>query len=136
MQIEIAVIRRHFHDLFALDQFFADPTMRDQTLNGANAEAVFFTEPHQLRQTRHRAVVMQNFAEHPGRLQSGHGGQINCRFGVTSAAQDAAVFCSQRKDMAGLHEIIRLGNGIGDDLNCSRPIVRADAGRHAVRGID
>ena len=73
MQIEIAVIRRHFHDLFALDQFFADPTMRDQTLNGADAEAVFFAEPHQLRQTRHRAVVMQNFAEHPGRLQSGHG---------------------------------------------------------------
>ena len=136
MQIEIAVIGRHFHDLFALDQFFPHPPMRDQTLDGANAQAVFFAEPHQLRQTRHRAVVMQNFAEHPGRLQSGHGGKINCRFGVTSAAQDAAVLRSQRKDMAGLHQIIRLRDGIGDDLNGSRPIVRADAGGHAMRGID
>jgi len=79
---------------------------------------------------------MQNFAQDPCRLKPGHGGKINCRLGVPSAAQDATVFCSQRKDMAGLHEIVRLGNGIGYDLNSPRPIMRADPGCHAVSGID
>ena len=37
VQIEIAVLSRHFYDLFQLHQLFANPAMRDQTLNRANA---------------------------------------------------------------------------------------------------
>ena len=38
MQIEIAVIGWHLYDLFALDQLFPHPPMRDQTLDGADAQ--------------------------------------------------------------------------------------------------
>ena len=37
MQIEIAVVGRHFHDLLNLHQFFAHATIGDQTLDRANA---------------------------------------------------------------------------------------------------
>src|SRR5213594_3008759 len=37
MQIEIAVVRRHFHDLLQLHEFFANTTISDQALDGANA---------------------------------------------------------------------------------------------------
>ena len=49
MQIEVAVIGRQFHHLLELDQFLALAPVSDQTLDGANPEAVFFTKLHQLR---------------------------------------------------------------------------------------
>ncbi len=45
--------------------------MRNQTLDRANAQTVFAFELHQLRQTRHCSIVVQNFAENAGWLQSG-----------------------------------------------------------------
>ena len=83
MQIEIAVISRQFYHLFELDQLFALSSIGDQTLDRANAQPVLFAELHQLRQPRHRSVVMQDFAEHAGRLQPGHPRKIDRRFGVT-----------------------------------------------------
>ena len=107
VQIEIAVVRRQFHDLLALDQFFRHAAMRDQTLDRANAQPVLFAELHQLRQARHGAVVMQDFAEDARRLQPRHRGEIDGRFGVARAPQHAAVFRPQRKNMPRLHEIVR-----------------------------
>ena len=46
MQIEIAVIRGHFYDLFQLHQLLADASMRDQTLDRANAQTVLFAKLH------------------------------------------------------------------------------------------
>ena len=90
VELEIAVIGRQFHDLLAHDQFFAQSAISDQALDRADAQLVLFLELHQLRQPRHRAVVVQDFAEHPGRLQAGHARQIDRRFGVAGAAQHAA----------------------------------------------
>ena len=107
VQIEVAVIGRQFHDLFAYDQFFAQTAVRDQALNRADAQLVFFPELHQLGQARHRSVVVQDFAKHAGRLQARHPRQIDRRFGVTRAAQDAAFFRPQGEDMARLDKIVR-----------------------------
>ena len=106
--------------------------MRDQALDRADAQPMFLAEPHQLRQARHRSVVVQDFAEDAGRLQSGHACEIDRRFGVAGAAQHAAVLRSQRKDMSGLHQIVRRRVRIRDGLDGRRAIVRADAGGHAV----
>ena len=46
MQIEVAVIGRHFDDLLQLHQLLANAAVRDQSLDRANAEAVFLVEFH------------------------------------------------------------------------------------------
>ena len=46
MQIEIAVIGRHFHDLLQLHQLLANATVGDQTLDRADAQPVFLVEFH------------------------------------------------------------------------------------------
>jgi hypothetical protein len=62
MQIEIAIISRHFHDLLQLHQFFANAPVRNQTLDRANTQAMLLPEFHQFRQARHGAVIVQDLA--------------------------------------------------------------------------
>ena len=107
VQIEIAVIGRQFHHLLPLDQFLLQTAVGDQTLDRADAQLVFFPELHQLGQTRHRSVVVQDFAKHAGRLQARHPGEIDRRFRVTRAAQHAAVLRAQRKNVTRLDKILR-----------------------------
>ncbi len=71
----------------------------------------------------------------PAGCETGHARQIDRRLRVARAPQHAAVLGAQRKDVARLHEILRLRLGIRDRLNRGRAIVRADPGGHAARGI-
>ena len=105
MQIEIAIVGRHLHDLLQLDQLFALAAIRDQALDRANAQPVFVVKFHQLRQSRHRPVVVQDLAEHARGLQSRHSCQVDRGFGVTGAPQHAAVFGAQGKNVTGLVQI-------------------------------
>ena len=109
--------------------------MSDQTLNRANAQGVLFAEFHQLRQPRHRAVVMQNLAKHSGRLQPSHARKIDSRLCVTSPAQYAAILRPQGKDMTGLHEIFGRGFWIGNRQDRRRAIVCADSGSDTARRV-
>ena len=137
VQIEVAVIGRQFHDLLALRPAFrVSAAMRDQALDRANAQPVLFPELHQLRQPRHRSVVMQDFAKHARRLQPGQPREIHGRFRMTRAPQHAAVLGAQRKDVPRLDQIVRRRFRIRDRLDRRRPIVRADPRRHAARRID
>src|SRR5437667_11094487 len=68
MQIEIAVLGWQFYHLLQFYQLFADAPMCDQALDRTHVQSVFFAKLHQLRQPRHRAVVVQNFAKHSGTM--------------------------------------------------------------------
>ena len=136
MEIEIAVVGRQFHHLLALDQFFFQPPISDQALDGADAEAVLFLEFHQLRQPGHRAVIVQDFAENTGGLQTSHAREIDRRFGVPRTSKDAAVLRAKRKDVTGLDQVVRGRFWIRDRLDRRRAIVRADPGRDPARRID
>ena len=87
MKIEVAIIGRELHDLLRFDELFREPAMSDQALDSADAQAMFLPELHQLRQPRHRSVIVQNFAENPGRLESRHPREIHGRFRVTGATE-------------------------------------------------
>lgn len=108
VEIEIPVIGRQFHHLLAHDQLLAQATMRDQTLDRADPQLVFLFELHQLRETCHRAVVVQDFAKHAGRLQPRHPREINRRFSVASPAQDATFLRAQGENVTRLDEVLRL----------------------------
>src|SRR5438105_12313658 len=106
MQIEFTIVVRQPHNLLALNELFSTPPMSNQVLDCADSESVFFTDLHQLGQTRHRPVIVQNFAKDAGGFEAGHGGEVNCRFGVTCPPEDAAILGPQRKDMARLNQIV------------------------------
>src|SRR4029453_17886158 len=72
MQIEITIVGGTFDDLLGLYKFLANATVGDQTLNCANAQAVFLAEFHQLRQPPHGAAVGQDFTRQPAGSQHAH----------------------------------------------------------------
>ena len=104
--------------------------------DAAHLQLVLLAEFQQLRQPRHRAIGIQDFAKHAGRRKPASRARSTLASVWPARRKHAAGLRAQRKDVAGLHEIVRRGFGIDEHLDRARPIVRADAGGHAFRGID
>ena len=89
----------------------------------------------QLRQPRHRAVVVHDFAQHADGPQAGELRQVHRRLGVAGALQHAAGPCPQRKHMAGLDQIVGHHGRRGHDLDRPGAVGGADARGNAAGGI-
>lgn len=135
VQIKIAVIRGHLDDFDLLHLFLARAPVFDDRGDGANLQLVFLGEFQQFRQTRHRAVVIEDFAEHADGAQAREAHEVNGRLGVAGALEDAAGFGAERENMPRLHEIIRHGGGRRHDLDRPGAVGGADAGADALGGI-
>ena len=62
--------------------------------------------------------------------------QVAARLGVTRAHEHAAVLGDQRKDVAGLHDVVGRCVGPRGDLHGARAVGRGDAGGDALGGLD
>jgi hypothetical protein len=91
-------------------------------------------ELHQFGQAGHGAVVVHDFADDRGGLQSGHASQVAAGFGVAGADQHAFAG-GDREDVAGLHDVVGgvLGHG---DLDGARAVGGGNAGGDAFGGFD
>ena len=89
----------------------------------ADLESVFLLESQKLRQSSHRAVLIEDFANDGGGIEPRQASQIDGGLGVSSSPQDAARFALQRKNVAWLHELTRERVTAGQDLNggCAIP---------------
>ncbi len=96
---------------------------------------MFFGKFNELRQPRHRAVVVHDFTNYAYWLQTGHCCEIDCRLRVTCATEHTAILRDQWKDMARLHEIARLAHEADENLDGARAIRRTDAGGDALGGV-
>ena len=92
MQIEIAVLSRQLYDLLELHELFPETAVSDQTLDGTNAQSMFFVELHQLWQTGHGAVIVQDLAKNSRWLQACHTCHVDRGFGMSCPSQHAAIF--------------------------------------------
>jgi len=101
-----------------------------------HAQAKTFLKLDQLRQALHRAVVVDQLAQHACGRQAGERHQIDGRLRVAGALQHAARTGAQREDVAGLHQLLRVGIGIGQNLDRAGAVVGADARGNPLRGID
>src|SRR5436190_9768832 len=106
VKIKIAVLRRHFDDLFAFDEPLALTPIRDEILDAANLEPMLLLEDQQLWEPSRRAVGIEGFADHSGGNEPGKARQVDARFGVTRTAENAARFGAQREDVSGLNQIL------------------------------
>ena len=120
----------------ALDQRLVAAAVADKVGDRADLQAMLAREDFQVRQARHRAVVLHHLADHCSRLQPGHARQVAACFGMAGAHQHAAVLCLQREDVAGLHQVA--GHCIAGDSgrDRARAIRGRDAGGHAAGRLD
>src|SRR5262245_36713840 len=65
MQGEVAIVGGQLDHLDPLDQFLARTAELDEGFNGAQTQAMLFSELHQVRKARHGAVVIEDFTEDP-----------------------------------------------------------------------
>ncbi len=101
-------------------------------------EPVLGGERLQLLQPGHVALVLlrHHLAEHPGRTQAGHPGQVDGGLGVPRAAQHAALAGTQRYDVAGAGEVGRRGVGRGEQPDRAGAVGRRDAGADPLTCVD
>jgi hypothetical protein len=120
----------------ALDQAFVLAAVMDQVGDGADLQVVFFGELDQVRQARHGAVFLDDLADHRGRGQAAHFGQVAARFGMAGAHQDAALDRAQREDVARLHQVVRFCALVHGHLDGARAVGRRNTGGHALGRFD
>ena len=108
----------------------------DQVLDGDQQHFVAIGKFPQLGITRHRAVFIHDFTDHPAGLQTCEPGQIHGSFGVTSPFQDTALMCDQRKDVTRTTQIMGFGifsDGGGD---CVGSFMRRNSGGDSLCRFD
>ncbi len=120
----------------ALDQRLVAAAVVNQIGDGADLDVVRAGEFDQIGQTRHRAVVLEHFANHRCRLKPGQLGEIATGFGMSGAHQHATFACDDREGVSRHHEIGRLGVARHRRLHGACAILRRDARRHAFSGFD
>ena len=112
------------------------PPVVDQLLDRDHRQPVLVGELPQLLAALHRAVVVDDLGDHPGRLQPREPGQVDRGLGVPGPHQHAALGVAQREDVAGLHDLERLGRRVDQRPHGVRPVGRRDAGGDAVARVD
>ena len=136
IKIEVAVIGRHAHTLFALHQFLAAPAVGDEITDGAHLQLVLAAELLQIVEPRHRTVFVEDLANHPRGIESGQTHQINCRLGVARALQDPTFPRLQGENVPGLSQVGRTALRSGQHADCLGTVPRTDPGSHTFCRID
>ena len=102
----------------------------------SNFRFVPLAEFVELRDARHGAVVVHDFADDASGLEAGDAGEIDGSFRLASANEDAAVARAQRKNMAGAREVFGARFGIDGGEDGDGAVGGADAGGDAAARVD
>ena len=108
----------------------------NQILDGANLQTVMLGKRYQIIQPCHGAIIIHNFADDGGRIEPGEACQIDGRFGVAGADQDAAFTGDEREDMAGRDDVVGTLCRIDGGCNCAGAIVGGNTCRNTFAGLN
>src|SRR6476620_1592286 len=92
--------RQDSFDCALYQRFFVD-AIPDQVSHRYHFEIMGFGKFLQLRQPRHRAVLIHDLADHTGWIKTGDSRNVNARFGLPGAHEYSAFFRTQGKDVSG-----------------------------------
>ena len=127
-----AGLRHPPHELLPL------PAVADEVGDRDHDEAVLPGKAFELRQAGHRAgvVVVDDLAQHGGRVEAGQAGQVDAGLGVAGPLQHAALPVAEREDVAGPVEVVGAGVAVDEGLDRGGPVGGRDAGARARLGVD
>jgi hypothetical protein len=120
----------------SLEQLLRAAAVLDQVGDRTDLEAVLACEHDEIRQPRHRPVVLHDLAQHRRCREAGKAHEIAACLGVAGARQHAARLRDERKDMPRLHDVLGQRMRRRGHADRMRTICRRDAGAHAVRRLD
>ena len=101
----------------AFDKVLGFQAIADQLGDRNHLEAVPCAELREMRNARHGAVGVHDFADHSAGLEAAHARQIDRGFGLPGAYQHAALPGSQREDVTGTGQVARGAFRIDGDAN-------------------
>src|SRR5262249_9570039 len=103
---------------------------------GADLEAVQLREGDEIRQPRHRAIVVHDLADHARRVQTGETRNVDGRLRVARAYERTAVPGDKGENVARHDDVVRSLCRIDRHGNRVRAVVRGDSRRHAFLRLD
>ena len=108
----------------------------DQIGHREHFQFVLAAEFVELRDARHGAVFVHDFADDGGGVQPGDAGEIDAGFGLAGADEHAAIAGAQWKDVARAGEILRAGLRVDGGEDGDGAVGGADAGSDTQATID
>ena len=108
----------------------------DQVGDRDHQQVVAAREAFQLRDARHRPVLVHDFADDAGRVEAGEAREVDGGLGLTGPDQHAAVARPEGRDMPRLRQIGGLRRGIDGDANRGGAVGRRDARGGHLPGVD
>src|ERR1051325_4342849 len=122
-------------DRATYEHFFRD-SVANQISDTDDLQTVDAGELAQLRQPRHGAVFIHDFADDSGWIETGDARDIYRSFRLSRTNQHAALLRPQRKYMTGSREVLRLGARIDGGQDCRGAISRRYSRRHSPTGFN
>ena len=133
---EVAEAGRQLGRDDALDQLLVPAAVGDQVGDRDHLQPVALAVGRQVRDARHRAVVVHDLADHAGRVQAGQAGEVDGRLGLPDALEHAAGLGLEREHVAGLDELARARLRVDRDLDRAGAVGGGDAGADAGARLD
>ena len=119
------------------DQLLGLAAVADEVGDADQQQPVGVGEALQLGEAGHlRLVLGDDLAQHAGRVQPGHPGQVDGGLGVAAALEHAAVPVPQREDVAGPGQVGGPGVGVDEGGDGGGPVGGRDPGGGDVAGVD
>src|SRR5215213_9542667 len=104
--------------------------------NRYHLNAVLFAEPLKVGDASHRAVLVHNLADHPGRFEARKTREVYRPLRLPSPLQNAARTSPQGEDMSRHHQVVRSCHLVHRNAAGMGPIGGRDAGRNAFLRLD
>ena len=132
----MSVLGGHVGLLPHLDERLLSQTVGDEVFDGDDLQAMLTGKHLQLGHAGHGAVVVHDFHQRAGGVQSGQLAQVDGGLGVATAAQHAVVLGIEGVDVSRSAEGLRRAGGVGEGAYGGGAVVGADARGAAFELVD
>jgi hypothetical protein len=109
------------------DELLVLAAVLDQLGDADHQQTVFLAELHQVGNPCHRAVVVDDLAQHAGRVEARQARQVDGCLGVSGPLEHAALGISQWEDVAGPGEVGCPCRRVGERVEGGGPVRSRDA---------
>ena len=120
----------------AVDELLGPAPVADEVGDRDEQQVVLGTEALEIGHPRHRAVVVDDLAQHPGGVEPGEPGQIDGGLGVAGPLEHAARPGAQREDVTGPGQVVATDGGVGQGPDGQGPVAGRDARGGALDEVD